>query len=298
MVSDRQRAYTSSGGTELSTPTIALALGGGGARGIAHIHVLEVFDEMGIKPVALAGTSMGALVAAGYAAGMSGSEIRNYSLETFHHRKELLAKLWKLRPDNLRSFLADGGLRLGDINIERVMEIFLPPDLPDDFADLKIPLAVVATDYYGQKQAVLTNGDLKSAIAASAAIPALFRPVIIDGTIFVDGGMTNPTPHDLLVGSADIVVASDVVGGPEGEPGKRPSRMDVLIGSIQLLMGTIAATKREITPSDILIEPEVAQFRALDFLKTEAILDASVKTRDDLRRALSQRLERLTERQP
>ena len=279
-------------------PTVALALGGGGARGIAHIHVLEVLDELDIKPVALAGTSMGAVMAAGYAAGMSGTEIRDYALRTFHHRKELLAKLWKLRPESLRAFLSDGGLRLGDINIERVMEIFLPPDLPEDFNDLEIPLAVVATDYYGQQQAVLTSGCLKSAIAASAAIPALFRPVIIDGTVFVDGGMTNPTPHDILVGSADIVIASDVVGGPEGAPGERPSRMDVLIGSIQLLMGTIAATKREITPSDILIEPAVGQFRALDFLKTEAILDASVKTRDDLRQALSQRLERLSEQQP
>ncbi len=279
-------------------PKIALALGGGGARGIAHIHVLEVLDELGIKPVALAGTSMGAVMAAGYAAGMSGAAIRDYALETFHHRKELLAKLWKLRPESLRAFLSDGGPRLGDINIERVMEIFLPSDLPDDFADLQIPLAVVATDYYGQQQAVLTSGDLRSAIAASAAIPALFRPVIIDGKVFVDGGMTNPTPHDLLVGSADIVIASDVVGGPEGEPGKRPSQMDVLIGSIQLLMGTIAAAKREITPSDILIEPEVSQFRALDFLKTEAILEASVKARDDLCSILSERLERWTDRQP
>lgn len=277
-------------------PKIALALGGGGARGIAHIHVLDVLDELGIKPVALAGTSMGAVIAAGYAAGMSGATIRDYALETFHHRKELLAKLWKLRPESLKAFLSDGGLRLGDINIERVMEIFLPPDLPNDFADLKVPLAVVATDYYGQKQSILTSGCLRSAIAASAAIPALFRPVIIDGTVLVDGGMTNPTPHDILVGSADIVIAVDVVGGPEGQPGERPSQMDVLIGSIQLLMGTIAMAKREITPSDILIEPAVGQFRALDFLKTEAILEASTSTRDELRSILTQRLALLADR--
>ncbi|MEM9442654.1 MAG: patatin-like phospholipase family protein, partial [Pseudomonadota bacterium] len=202
----------------MKTPKIALALGGGGARGIAHIHVLEVLDELGIQPVALAGTSMGAVIAAGYAAGMSGAAIRDYVLETFHHRKELLGKLWKLRPESLKTFFSDGGLRLGDINIERVMEIFLPPDLPDDFDSLKIPLAVVATDYYRQKQAILTHGRLRSAIAASAAIPALFRPVIIDDTVLVDGGMTNPTPHDILVGSADIVIAVDVVGGPEGTP--------------------------------------------------------------------------------
>ena len=274
----------------MSTPTIALALGGGGARGIAHIHVLEALDELGVKPIAIAGTSIGAVMAAGYAAGMSGTDVRDYALKTFHHRKELLAKLWQLRPESLKTFFAEGGLRLGDINVERLMDIFLPPDLPDDFNALSIPLAVVATDYYGQKQAILTSGSLKAAISASAAIPALFRPVIIDDTVLIDGGIVNPTPHDVVAGSADIIIAVDVVGGPEGECGVRPSRIDVLIGSTQLLMGTIAAAKRQISPPDILIQPSVRQFRVLDFLKTEAILDASIKVRDELRAALCQRL--------
>ena len=289
----RRSRHAKADETSLSTPTIALALGGGGARGIAHVHVLEVLDEMGLKPVAIAGTSIGAVIGAGFAAGMSGGAVRDYMLELFRHRTQLLARLWGLRPESLKAFWADGGLRLGDINIERVMEIFLPPELPEDFTDLQIPLAVVATDYYGQSQAVLTSGHLKTAIAASAAIPAVFRPVIVDGTVLIDGGITNPTPHDVLAGSADIVIAVDVVGGPEGEPGKRPSRIDILFGSSQLLMGTIAASKRQLSPPDILIKPAVGQFRVLDFLKTEAVLEASAKTRDDLRRTLSERIERL-----
>jgi NTE family protein len=274
----------------VSLPTIALALGGGGARGIAHIHVFDVLDELGLKPVAVAGTSIGAVMGAGYAAGMSGAAIRDYALKTFRHRQELLAKLWQLRPESLTDFLAKGGLRLGEIDIERVMEVFLPPDLPSDFADLKIPFAVIATDYYGQRQAILTSGRLKTAVAASAAIPAIFRPVVVDGTVLIDGGMTNPTPHDVLAGSADIVIAVDVVGGPEGEPGERPGKIDVLFGSSQLLMGTIAAAKRQISPPDILIEPSVGQFRVLDFLKTETILEASIGIRDELRLALSERM--------
>ena len=281
----------------MSTPTIALALGGGGARGIAHIHVLEVLDELGLVPIAIAGTSIGAVIGAGYAAGMSGDDVRDYVLEIFRHRRELLAKLWQLRPESLKAFLADGGLRLGEINVERVMEIFLPPDLPKSFADLSIPLAVVATDYYAQRQTVLTSGDLKTAIAASAAIPAVFRPVIIDGTVLIDGGMINPTPHDVLAGAADIVVAVDVVGGPEGEAGTRPNKIDVLFGSSQILMGAIAAGKRRIAPPDILIRPTVSQFRVLDFLKTEAVLEASIKTRDELLRALDKRIEGLAKRQ-
>ncbi len=281
-------------GTTMSKPSIALALGGGGARGIAHIHVFEVLDELGIKPIAIAGTSIGAVMGAGYAAGMSGAEIRDYTLKTFRHRQTLLAKLWKLRPDSLSTFLSEGGPRLGEINIERVMDIFLPPDLPDEFADLAVPFAVVATDYYGQRQAILTKGDLKAAVAASAAIPAVFRPVIIDGKVLIDGGITNPTPHDVLTGSADIVIAVDVVGGPEGEAGERPGRIDVLFGSSQLLMSTIAATKRQITPPDILIQPSVGQFRVMDFLKTETILEASAEIREELRLALSQRIGKLS----
>lgn len=274
----------------MSAPSVALALGGGGARGIAHIHVFEVLDELGIKPVAITGTSMGAVMGAGYAAGMSGAEIRDYTLRTFHHRQALLAKLWRLRPESLTAFLADGGLRIGEINIERVMEIFLPPEVPNDFVDLKIPFSVVATDYYGQQQVVLTTGRLKAAIAASAAIPAIFRPVLIDGSVLIDGGMTNPTPHDVLVGSAEIIIAIDVIGGPEGDPGELPGKIDVLFGASQLLMRTIAATKRQISPPDIWIEPAVHRFRVLDFLKTETILDASIKTKDDLRQALDRRL--------
>ena len=274
----------------MSVPSIALALGGGGARGIAHIHVFEVLDELGLKPVAIAGTSIGAVMGAGYAAGMSGAAIREFALKTFDHRQELLAKLWQLRPESLKAFLAGGSLRFGEINIERVMEIFLPPDVPDEFAELKIPFSAIATDYYGQQQAILTTGRLKAAIAASAAIPAIFRPVIIDDTVLIDGGMINPTPHDVLAGSADIVIAVDVIGGPEGEPGQRPSRIDVLIGSSQLLMRTIAATKRQLCPPDILIEPAVHRFRVLDFLKAEAILQASIKARDDLRLTLEQQI--------
>ena len=89
----------------LSVPSIALALGGGGARGIAHIHVFEALDELGLKPVAIAGTSIGAVMGAGYAAGMSGAAIRDYTLKTFRHRQELLAKLWQLRPESLNAFL-------------------------------------------------------------------------------------------------------------------------------------------------------------------------------------------------
>jgi len=91
-------------------------------------------------------------------------------------------------------------------------------------------------------------------------------------------------------GSADIIIAVDVIGGPEGEAGKRPGKIDVLFGSSQLLMRAIAKAKRQLSPPDILIEPSVSQFRVLDFLKTETILEATIDIRDQLRSALEKHL--------
>src|SRR5680860_537120 len=177
----------------MSQPTFAIALGAGGARGLVHIHVLQALDEMGITPVAIAGASIGAILGAGYASGLSARNIEDYVRERFQNRFKLLADLWKLRPNSVSAFMKDGGPRLGDINIERVLTLFLPPELVDDFSDLKNPLQIVATDYYGHCDKVFCKGPLRPAIAASAATPAVFRPVIIDGVVYIDGGMTNPT---------------------------------------------------------------------------------------------------------
>jgi NTE family protein len=87
----------------MAQPTIALALGAGGARGIAHIHVLEACDEMGITPIAISGASFGAIIGAGYASGLSGRQIKEYILERFQNRASLLADLWKLRPESMNN---------------------------------------------------------------------------------------------------------------------------------------------------------------------------------------------------
>ena len=104
---------------------IALALGAGGARGLAHIHALRAFDDLGVRPCAISGTSIGALIGAAYAAGMSGAEIEVYVRESFTNHSQLIAKAMKLRPDSIASFLADGGPRLGELNLkERLINGF------------------------------------------------------------------------------------------------------------------------------------------------------------------------------
>ncbi len=138
-------------------PRIGLALGGGGARGFAHIPVLEALDELGIRPSVISGTSIGAIMGAAYAAGMSGKEIGAYSTRMFRNRSDVFARLWQLRPKRVRDLFAQGALTIGQFDAQRIVERFLPEEIPRDFADLQIPLKVVATDFYGWQEAVLTR---------------------------------------------------------------------------------------------------------------------------------------------
>ncbi|WP_159946782.1 patatin-like phospholipase family protein [Rhizobium sp. 18065] len=272
-----------------SQPTIGLALGAGGARGFAHVPVLEVFDELGIKPSIIAGSSMGALIGAAYAAGMSGRDIRDYALHLADNRAQVLNRLWGLRPVSMRD--AFGGFRLGQFNLQRVLQAFLPPEIPTHFTGLGIPLKVMATDYYGQCEQICDHGDLYEALAASAAIPALFAPVTIKGRLMIDGGIFNPVPYDLLIGEADIIIGVDVVGAPEGDGSLMPNRIDSLFGASQLMMQSNVALKMKICQPDIYLRPEVNSFRVLDFLKARQIFEASEGLKDGLKREISARME-------
>lgn len=270
-------------------PTVALALGGGGARGLAHIHVIEALDEMGIRPVAIAGSSIGAIMGAGMAAGMTGREIRDYTLATVGHRSEVLNRLWQLRPGSVSEAVASG-FRFGQLNIERVLKAFLPQAIPHRFSDLTIPMKVMATDYYGRVEHVCERGDLRKALAASCALPAIFVPVKIDGRVMIDGGIYNPIPFDHLRETADIVIAVDVVGGPDGDGRTIPSRIDSLFGASQLMMQSIIAMKVKAGAPDILLRPDVGRFRVLDFLRAQELLAATRPAKEQLKRALSERI--------
>ncbi|WEX78158.1 patatin-like phospholipase family protein [Sinorhizobium numidicum] len=271
-------------------PTVALALGGGGARGLAHIHMIEALDEMGIRPVAIAGSSIGAIMGAGMAAGMTGREIRDHTLSTVGHRGEVLNRLWRLRPNSL-SEAVSRGFRFGQFNIERVLKAFLPEAIPARFSDLVIPLKVIVTDYYGEAEHVCERGDLYQAVAASCALPAIFMPVKIDDRIMIDGGIYNPIPFDHLRGLADIVIAVDVVGGPDGDGRTIPSRIDSMFGASQLMMQSIIAMKMKAGAPDILLRPDVGRFRVLDFLRAQELLAATSPAKDQLKHALSERIE-------
>ncbi|MBB4348531.1 patatin-like phospholipase family protein [Aliirhizobium cellulosilyticum] len=262
----------------------AVAFGGGGARGISHICIIEALDELGIKPVAISGSSIGAIMGAGMASGMRGADIRDYTVRTMGNRNSLFNRLWTLGPASMRDKL--GGFRFGHFNLDPILDAFLPPDIPEDFSDLKIPLKISATDYYGQAEVILEEGDLRTAIAASAAIPGLFMPVWVNGRVMIDGGVFNPVPYEQLLDLADVVIGVDVVGAPEGDGTHPPTRIDALFGASQLTMQASIALKLKLNPPHIFLRPQVNRFRVLDFLKAQEILDEASHVKDELKRAV------------
>jgi NTE family protein len=262
-----------------SSPRIAIAFGGGGARGLSHIHVIETLDELGIRPVAISGSSIGAIMGAGMAAGM-----------TVGNKTAVVSRLWGLRPQTVRDAVANG-VRIGQFNLERILKAFLPADLPDRFEDLPIPMTVTATDYYGQSEVLVSEGQLFPALAASSAIPAVFMPVRLYGRVMIDGGISNPVPYECLMDRADIVIGIDVVGAPEGDGTHIPNRMESIFGSGQLMMQTAITLKLRIQPPHIFLRPAVGRTGVMDFLKAREVLAMSIGVKDELKYALDHAIE-------
>lgn len=272
-------------------PTFAVAFGGGGARGLAHIHVIEALNELGVRPVAISGSSIGAIMGAGMAAGMSGREIHDYARSVLSKRSEVAARMWRARPGSFAEMMS-GGMGPTQFNVERILRAFLPVQIPDHFEQLAIPLQVAATDFFGHREVVFDSGELYMALAASAAIPAVFRPVRHDGRVLIDGGISNPIPFDLLQGKADILIAVDVVGTPNRSTGRRPNSLDLMFGASQIMMQSIVALKLQQTRPEVLLRPPVSHFRVLDFLKIDRVMAETVSVKDDTKRALEAAVER------
>lgn len=266
--------------------TFALALGSGGARGLAHIAVIEALDEMGVKPVAIVGTSIGALIGAAYAAGMRGKDIRRHVIAVAHDRSGTMRRLMRARAGTLAHFFSGAFSQATQMDAEKFCGQFLPDSVPSDFAELAIPLTAVATDLYRRQEAAFSSGPLRPALAASIAIPGVFRPVVIDGRILIDGGTTNPLPFDRLAGRADVIVASDVFGVPAAERTDMPSTWECVYTTILVMGGAIVAAKLGHTVPDLLIRPNVTIFRTLDFYQASAIIRSAEAAKAEIKEKL------------
>jgi NTE family protein len=269
---------------------IGLALGGGAARGLAHITLLEAFDELGITPSIIAGCSMGALVGACYAGGMSGKELREHALRLLSNRLDMLKHVFgakKLKPQQLLSLQGFTAIQMEG----RVLaDIALPDSLPKNLEDCPIPFRVVTTNYTTMSEHVLDSGSMIDAVGASIAIPGLVSGPTLNGHVFVDGGVCNPVPFDLVRDNVDICVAIDVTGRPKLRESGHPSNIEIAIGSLLIMFHQQAELRRALNPPDIYISPAVDQFGSGDFFRAKDILVAAESAKDELKRQLEKHI--------
>lgn len=267
---------------------VGLALGSGAARGWAHLGVIRVLEQAGIRPDFVCGTSIGALVGAAYAAD---------ELDSFEDW------LRGLSFADVISFM-DVSMNGGMIKGERLMEFFRRRFIDRPIDKLAIPFAAVATSLDAGTEVWLREGSTIEAVRASIALPALFMPVVLDGRILVDGGLVNPVPVSLARAmGADIVIAVDLnsnrlsrhrpeepekppaevsewrrklqdnlgafITGREDDELKLPSILDVITSSINIMQQRISRSRMSGDPPDVVVSPRLAQLGLLDFHRSQ-----------------------------
>jgi NTE family protein len=261
-------------------PRFALALSGGGAAGLGHIPVLETLDEAGLRPEAIAGTSMGAILGACYASGLSGAQIRAHTLD-------LLSDIPALGKRMVRGAKwADLGLGLF-LDPEHILRCVLPEDVPERIEDLAIPFTAVATDFYLQKEIRFTEGPLRPALAASMAIPGVFRPVAVDGRVHVDGGVCNVLPIEALPRDCPVIAVDTVTYPLDRESTDIPSPMMASLGAMRIMMRALLERQLDDRKPFALLRPPCSKFAALDFMRAEDILEAADPIREDTGEAIA-----------
>lgn len=271
--------------------TIGVALGGGGAKGLAHIALLEALDRFDVDVAAISGTSIGAIIGTLYASGKTGAEIREAikslismprSLDEARKAKRLCGWLDLLSLEVGRSHLLQA-----DAFVSEFQEILGA----ETFEELQIPMQVVAADFWKREEVVFDSGPIAPAVAASFCLPGVFKPVVIGDRVLVDGGCVNPVPFDLIRDHCDILIAVDVLGKRVPDDDLMPSYTEALFNTFQIAEKTIALHKAKTHPPDIYIEPAIKDVRVLDFQKSDEIFAQSesecIRMTEELRELLS-----------
>jgi NTE family protein len=295
-------------------PRIGLVLGGGGARGMAHIGVLQRLCELGVRPHCVVGTSAGALVGAAYAAGRL-----DFMADLVRHMD------WRRMA---QLFVEVNFPRSGLLSGRRIEQLLQEIYVVSQIAELKMPFAAVATDLEHEEEVVLVQGGLVEAIRASIAIPGVFTPVHREGRLLVDGGLINPLPISVARQmGADLVLAVDVnlrPGTGVRQAGAKPRRgrphideflnrmvehlpalrgsmtdtmqrwrrdarrrrdslsvFDVLTKSLRIFENQVMRNRMRLEPPDILLQPAVGEILTLDFQKSPGAIAAGAAAVDE-----------------
>ena len=270
--------------------TVGLALGGGGARGFAHIPLLETLDEAGIKPSVISGTSIGAIVGALYASGKSGTEIRQL-IDSYHIRKdEGLRNALHKAPNLIRGMrvvrpeTGKGGL----INVDRFLDFIISQVGVETFEELKTPFYAVSTDFWSGEEVAIHSGKLFPAIKASMAIPGVFTAVEHEGRVLVDGGLVNNVPYDILLDQCDFTIAIDIAPARAISETKIPNIKDATLGMFDMLIEQVMEQKRRHSQADIYIECGIKGIRVLEFDKVDSAYEQTGSAVEELRAKLKQ----------
>lgn len=272
---------------------VGLVLSGGGARGFAHIGVLHVLEERGVRVDALAGTSMGAILGALYAAGYTAAEI--YELADGLGWRDVI------------DVSLQAGLMKGD-----KLHSFLASHLPERFDQLRLPFAVTTTDMETGEEQVVMDGPLVDAVRASSSFPGAFDPVVLDGRTLADGGIVNnlPVAAAALLG-CDYVIASDATAPrrstfrPGGDDGtwwervmatvrleRRSPMAQMMLRSTDVMQAILTDLQYTLHPADVRIVLDRPEYRLESFrefreivasgrAKAEAAFDALARERPD-----------------
>lgn len=247
---------------------IGLALGGGAARGFAHVGVIQVLEEAGIRPDMVVGTSAGSLVAALYASGRNGAQLQQVA----ESLEEAALTDWTL------PIFGRGALK-GEA-LARYVSSLVNHKLIEE---MPMPLAIVATDLGSGQGVLFRRGSTGTAVRASSAVPSVFQPVTIAGRDYVDGGLVSPVPVGFARQmGADLVIAVDISSPPEGQ---------ATGDSLQILLQTFAIMSKsinrfELKDADVVVRPALAGVKSADFTAKRRSIEAG-------RRAMQQALPQL-----
>ena len=282
-----QPAAQSPAAPQSSRPRIGLALGGGGARGFAHIGVLQWLEAHRVPVDVIGGTSMGGLVGGGFATGMTPEEIRAlvgsvdwasvlapdtpFLYKTFRRKEDARAFPSPLRFGLRGGFRLPSGLSAAEQAELLFDRVAAPYGSETDFNHLPTPFRCVATDIRGAEVVVFKSGWLARALRATIAIPGVFAPVTHDGKVLVDGGVLNNVPADVVrqTGLADVVVAIDV--GLDAATEKRyDSIFGVLDETLDVMMRS--GTRRALESADLVLTPDLDGIGGADFSHSEELI--------------------------
>ena len=235
---------------------IGLALGGGAARGFAHVGVIAVLEEAGLRPQVVVGTSAGSLVAAIYATGKTSAQLQQTALSM----EEVAITDWMLPIFGKGVFRGDAlGRYVNQLVGGRLIE------------NMAIPLGIVATDLNSGQAVLFRRGDTGTAVRASSAVPAVFVPVKINGHEYVDGGLVSPVPVRFARQmGADVVIAVDISSPPEGNPAG--DTLQILLQTFAIMGKSI--NQYELKEADVVVRPSLTGLKSADFSARKLAIDS------------------------